>query len=515
MKSTKAFIVMTFYCVLLFCLCADSSLLAQTSMTISQSVRSHRQDMVKDLSVVVGESLVLDCALPVQRVAVGIGDFAVATAISPSEILVSGKAPGETSLIIWERGGVREFVTVTVRSSLYMENDHLEGIRRELRQDLPGQILTVSSENGAIFLRGTVKDLNSSDRSMQIISALATSKVVNLLNVEVPPAEPQILLKVIFASVDRSRSNQLGINFFSTGLGNTIGGTSTGQFSPPSIASVPSTVATLSNDLNILAFFPGHNLGATIQALETKGLVQVLAEPNILAQNGKEASFLAGGEYPYPVVQGSGGAGTSVTIEFKEYGIRLNFIPTITPRGTIRLQVAPEVSSLDFTNAVEVSGFDVPAIDVRKVKTEVELGDGQSFAIGGLLDNRDTETFEKIPFLGDIPILGKFFQSISKTKTNTELIVIVTPEIVTPMLAGAPLPHLKYPEKFLPTNSAIPMNTPDTKPAGTTPAQAPTTVPVEQLIKSMQPEKPLAIDNSSSGSFGANGGGSSAPAAPQ
>ncbi len=507
-----------FYGALLFCICADSSVPAQTSIPNSQSARSHRLDTVKELSVVVGESIVLDCALPVRRVAVGIGDFAVATAMSPSEILVSGKAPGETSLIIWEQGGGREFVTVTVRSSLYIEKDHLEAIRRELIQDLPGQTLNISSENGAIFLRGTVKDLNNSDRAMQIVSALVASKVVNLLDVEVPVAEPQILLKVIFASVDRNRSNQLGINMFSTGMGNTVGGVSTGQFSPPSI-SLPSSgtpaTAALSAGLNILAFFPGHNLGATIQALETKGLVQVLAEPNILAQNGKEGSFLAGGEYPYPVVQGSGGTGTSVTIEFKEYGIRLNFIPTITPRGTIRLQVAPEVSSLDFANAVQVSGFNVPAIDVRKVKTEVELADGESFAIGGLLDNRDTETFEKIPFLGDIPILGKFFQSISKNKTNTELIVIVTPEIVEPMPVGAPVPHLTHPEKFLPPNSDIPMHTPDTKPAGTTPAHAPATMPVEQLMKSMRPEKPLAIDNSSSGSFGANGGGSSAPAAPQ
>jgi pilus assembly protein CpaC len=520
MIRTKASMVRAFYGALLFCVYADSSLLAQTSRPVSQSAPSRRLDTVKALSVVVGESVVLDCALPVQRVAVGIGDIAVATAISPSEILVSGKAPGETSLIIWEHGGVREFVAVTVHSSIYTDNDHLEAIRRELRQDLPGQTLTVSSEGGAIFLRGTVKDINSSSRAVQIVSAVAAGKVVNLLDVQVPPAEPQILLKVIFASVDRSLSNQLGINLFSTGLGNTVAGVSTGQFSPPTL-SLPSSgtaVATLSNDLNLLAFFPGLNLGATIQALQVKGLVQVLAEPNILAQNGKEGSFLAGGEYPYPVVQGSSGTGTSVTIEFKEYGIRLNFIPTITPRGTIRLQVAPEVSSLDFTNAVEISGFDVPAIDVRKVNTEVELADGQSFAIGGLLDNRDTETFQKIPFLGDIPILGKFFQSISKNKTNTELIVIVTPEIVKPIPVGAPLPHLKYPAKFLPPNSGIPMNTPDMKPAGALPAPVPATMPVEQLIKAMQPEKPLLIDSSSSGSFGANGGGaaaSPAPAAPQ
>ncbi len=499
--------------IVLLCVCADSPLAAQISMPISQSSHSFKRDRVKDLSIIAGESMVVDCALPVRRVVVGIGGFAVATPISPTEILVSGKTPGETSLIIWEKNGVREFVTVTVHASRYLDDDQLAAIRRELEQNLPGQTFSVSAENGAIFLRGTVKDLNSSNRAMQIVSAVGGSKVVNLLNVEVPPPEPQILLKVIFASVDRNESTQLGINLFTTGLGGTVGAVTTGQFSPPSVTSTGGVnTATLSNDLNLLAFVPGMNLGATIQALEVKGLVQVLAEPNILAENGKEGSFLAGGEYPYPVVQGaSGGTGTSVTIEFKEYGIRLNFIPTITPRGTILLQVAPEVSALDFTNAVQISGFDVPAIDVRKVKTEIELGDGQSFAIGGLLDNQETKTFQKVPFLGDIPILGKFFQSISKTKSNTELIVIVTPEIVQPIPAGGRVPRLNYPDKFLPTNSAIPMHTPDAKPAGATPPKAPATVPVEQLIKSMQPEKPLAIDNSSSGSFGTNGGGSSAP----
>jgi pilus assembly protein CpaC len=182
---------------------------------------------------------------------------------------------------------------------------------------------------------------------------------------------------------------------------------------------------------------------------------------------------------------------------FKEYGVRLNFIPTITPRGTIRLQVAPEVSALDFTNAVQVSGFEVPAITSRKVKTEAELGDGQSFVIGGLLDNRETESLMKIPFLGDIPVLGKFFSSISKSRTNTELIVIVTPEIVNPIPVGAPLPELKYPEKFLPANSEVSAHTPDTKTAGTLPVP-PTSIPMETLIESQKPEKPLMIDGSMS-----------------
>ena len=282
--------------------------------------------------------------------------------------------------------------------------------------------------------------------------------------------------------------------------------------------------ATISNALNLFFFRPDLNLGATIKALETQGLVQVLAEPNVLATNGKQASFLAGGEYPYPVVQGiAGGVGGAVTILFKEYGVRLNFIPTITPRGTIRLQVAPEVSSLDFTQAVEVSGFQIPSIDIRRVKTEVELNDGQSFAIGGLLDNRETKTFQKIPFIGDVPILGKFFQSISKTRTNTELMVIVTPEIVAPIPAGQPLPALKYPDKFLPSNSNIPMTTPGANVTGAkAPAPPPPTMPVEKLIQSMQPEQPLITDSgytttgySAASQSGASSGAPAAPAAPQ
>jgi pilus assembly protein CpaC len=392
-------------------------------------------------------------------------------------------------------------------------HDNLDAIRRELKAELPGDTLRVSSENGAIFLRGTVKDLNSSDRAVKIAST--GGKVVNLLNVSVPASDPQILLKVRFISVDRTKASQFGLNIFSNGFGNTIGGISTGTLS----TTVPTgnTGATVSGGIsqtNISAFYPGLNIGATIQALKTTIGAQVLAEPNLMAANGKPASFLAGGEYPFPVVQG-GGAGTAatVTIMFKEYGVRLNFIPTITPRGTIRLQVAPEVSALDFTNAVEISGFEVPAITSRKVKTEVELADGQSFVIGGLLDNTESETFSKIPFLGDIPILGKFFQSMQKTKANTELIVIVTPEIVAPIPAGEPLPELKFPGKFLPSNSGKPMNTPDAKTSANTPTPAPTTMPVEKLVDSMKPETPLAIDGSGAG-YGPSSSGSSTSASP-
>jgi pilus assembly protein CpaC len=469
----------------------------------------------------VGKTVLVDCALPIVRVSIGQGDIAEVSATSPTEVMVEGKAIGETTLIIWDTRGGRQFFNVTVRAGASAVHDNLDAIRRELKAELPGDSFRVSSENGSIFLRGTVKDLNSSDRAVKIAST--GGKVVNLLNVTVPASDPQILLKVRFISIDRTKATQLGINIFNLGSSNFVGGVTTGEFSPPSISGSTGSTgglsaggyqATLSNGLNLLGFYPGLGLGVNIQALASKVGGQVLAEPNLLAANGKQASFLAGGEYPYPVVQGgSGGAGASVTIMFKEYGVRLNFIPTITPRGTIRLQVAPEVSALDFSDAVEISGFEVPAITTRKVRTEVELADGQSFVIGGLLDNTESETFQKIPFLGDIPVLGKFFQSMSKTRANTELIVIVTPEIVAPIPAGAPLPELKFPAKFLPPNSGIPMNTPDAKTSANTPAPAPPTMPVEKLVDSMKPETPLMIEGTGS-TFGAASSGASTSAAP-
>jgi pilus assembly protein CpaC len=473
------------------------------------------QDSTNEVAVAVGKSLLVDTARPISRVAVGLGDIAEATAVSPTEIMVNGKAPGETSLIIWDARGGRQFFNVTVRASSAITTDNLDAIRRELAVELPGQTLKVSSDNGEVFLRGTVKNLNGSARAVQIAST--GGKVVNLLNVDVPAAEPQILLKVRFMSVDRSKEKQLGINLLDSGFGNTIAGTATGQYAPPTVT-LPvagAAAATTVPPLNLFAFFPGLNVGANIEALEQRGLVETLAEPNVLAVNGKEASFLAGGEYPYPMAQASGSGPAVITIMFKEYGIRLNFIPTITPRGTIRLQVAPEVSALDFANAVEISGFDVPAITSRKMKTEVELNDGQSFVVGGLLDNEENEAFQKVPFLGDIPILGKFFQSMQRTKTNTELIVIVTPVIVSPIGAGSALPDLKYPEKFLPTNSGIAMHTPDEKTPANTPPTPPPTVPVEKLIESMKPEAPLVIEGASGG-FGTGGSGisSAAPSLP-
>ncbi len=477
----------------------------------SAPVETSTEDSANDVSVAVGKSVIVDFTAPIKRAAIGQKEVAEVTATSPTELMINGKSTGQTSLIVWQKGGARQFFNVTVRANTFGSTDKLDAARHELSVQLPGQPIKLSQENGAIFVRGRAKDLSSSDRAVQIASTAGSgkdTKVVNLLYVDVPAAEKQILLKVRFASVDRSKAKSLGVNLFDLGLGNAAGGITTSQFGSPQIgasaatsstsssSSSPgqlagsATTAVLSNELNILAYFPGLNSGADIEALETKGVTQILAEPNVIATNGKQASFLAGGEYPFPVVQGTAG-GATVTIQWKEYGVRLNFLPTITPRGTIRLQVAPEVSALDFADAVTVAGYEVPALTVRRMKTEAELADGQSFVIGGLLDNRETEVFDKVPFIGDIPVLGKLFQSMQKTRTNTELIVIVTPEFVDPIPVGGKLPELKYPNKFLPPNTGIPMSNPERQPDGATQVEETDGVPVEKLQDSMKPETPM------------------------
>jgi len=473
-------------------------------------------DSTNDLYLTVGKTVLVDCQYPITRVATGLGEVAVANVVSATEIMVDGKAAGQTSLIIWDNRGGRQFFNVTVAQNDSVTQDSLAAVRRELRTNLPGQSINATRVNGSIFLRGTAKDLYSSTRAVQIAST--AGKVVNLLDVNVPAARPQILLKVRFASLDLSRSKDLGINLFNLGNGGTIDNVTTGQFAPPVISSTGTSFkgsgagATFSNELNLMTLFPGLGLGATVQALENKGILQVLAQPNLVTEDGKQASFLAGGQFPYPVVQGGGaGSPATVTIQFKDYGISLAFIPTLMPNNTIRLQVAPEVSALDYANEVQISGFLVPGLTTRAVNTQVDLADGESFIIGGLLDKSLTNTFNKIPFIGDVPILGKFFQSQATTKSNTELIVIVTPEVVTPIPAGTAPPELNYPLQFM-TPASKTVNTPDAKTAANTLPAVPATIPIEKLLESMKPETPLSGVSTQSMGGGLQGGAaSSAP----
>jgi pilus assembly protein CpaC len=251
--------------------------------------------------------------------------------------------------------------------------------------------------------------------------------------------------------LSRSASNQFAVNLLSTGATNTIGQVSTGQVgstTPTSIGGGQPTTFTISNALNIFAFRPDLNLGAFIQALEQQNLLQTLDEPTLMTSDGKEASFLVGGEFPIPVLQGGANSG-AVTIQFREFGVRLKFTPTITSHNNIRLHVQPEVSALDYSNALSFNGFTIPALSSRKIETNVELGEGQSFVIAGLIDNQVTETLSRIPGLSSLPILGNLFKSKSITKSDDELVVVVTPEITMPLQPGDGKPGVPAPHPFL------------------------------------------------------------------
>jgi len=431
-----------------------------------------------DLVVTVGKSLILDTPADLRRISVGNGDLAEALAVNPREVLINGKSPGETSVILWQQDGARTMYDLTVRQN----TARIEAVQEQLKRGLEGQDVSLDFENDTVFLRGTVKDLSSAERAASMAATLG--KVVNLLRVEVPAAEPQILLHVRFADVDRSATTSFGFNLLSTGAGNTLGQVTTGQFGPavPTVSG-NSVQFSLSDALNIFLFRRDLNLGTLIKALEARNLLQMLAEPNVLAINGKPASFVAGGEFPFPVVQGGAAAG-AVTIQFREYGVRINFLPVVTPRGSIRLQVAPEVSSLDYANALQLQGFTIPALATRRVQTQVELESGQSFVIAGLLDNTITESLNKIPGIGDIPLLGKLFQSRTRTRNNSELMVLVTPEVVRPIPAGAAPPEVRMPQEFLPGTATAAPRTPGPSVTGAVPPPpARKDVPLEELLE--------------------------------
>jgi pilus assembly protein CpaC len=248
-------------------------------------------------------------------------------------------------------------------------------------------------------------------------------------------------LKVRFIEVDRVKLSQLGINFLS--LGKTIASVSTQQFNSftgiNNNSGTTAPQATITNPLNVLLYNQDLNIGIALQDLEEKSVLQILAEPTITSISGERASFLAGGEFPFPVVQGGSGAYASVTVQFRPYGVKLDFTPTVNPDGTVRLKVAPEVSALDYTNQVQISGYSIPAISTRRAETDVELHSGQSFAISGLLDHRLTDQFSKMPGFASIPIIGNLFRSKNISRSASELLVLVTPTVVDPLTNPSPI----------------------------------------------------------------------------
>src|SRR5215204_7289672 len=375
------------------------------------------------VNVLVGQSRLLTFDRPIERFSVSNPEIAEAVLVAGNQVVVNGKAFGQINFIAWEKGSSRFLVfDVYVRTNLSLIDSQVHAL-------FPKDDIRLSQANGSVVMSGFVSNPKIATQAEAVVQA-AGFKTVNLLESPVQDLT-QVQLMVRVAEVSRNRMRELGTSYGYQGSAGAGGYLNSGQ-GPSSIGDVKGGFmnGTLANSLNI--FLMGGNTLAMIRALQQQGALRALAEPNLIAMNGQQASFLAGGEYPVPVVQ-SGGERSTVTIIFKEYGVRLNFKPTIIDEDHIRLELEPEVSTLDFANGVKFEGFSIPALRTRRAKTGVELRDGQSFALAGLLDNNETQSLSKVPGLGDIPILGNLFRSKTFQKNESELMFIVTAQMVKPV----------------------------------------------------------------------------------
>jgi len=417
------------------------ALLAAAALALAQSER-------RVVNLTSGRGELLRFPEDVPQVAASEPKIADVVVISPREVMVNAKEAGHATVIVWQGDNPLQYDINVVADTA-----EFEAFRQSFNSQLEGASIEMTGKGDTIVLTGTAKNAAQVKRAAALAQTRAKT-VVNL--VSAPPTEPQqIVLQVKFASIDRTALKQIGFNLFSTN--NTLVGTSsTEQFQPPRLTQlVPGGTQSVNfaDLMNLFVYRPDINLGATIRALEEKDLLQVLAEPNLITTDGKAATFIAGGSFPFPVLTttSTGGAVSPViTVQFKPFGVQLDFTPTVTETGSINLKVAPEVSSLDYSNAVTLQGFLIPALSQRRAETEVILKDGESFAIAGLIDNRVEETIDKMPGLGSIPILGQLFSSRSTKKTNTELLVVVTPHFVKPLGPGEQAPLPAFPSTFLP-----------------------------------------------------------------
>ena len=407
----------------------------------------------EDLRMTVGRGVVIDYPSDVRQISITAPEVVDATAVTTREILLNGKGIGNSTMIVWSKTGQRTFYNVNVELNL-------DPLRRSLKDAFPNEPIEAHSSRDAVTLTGLVSSKEVVDRAGLLAAGMAKT-VVNNLTLKEPAIDKQILLRVRFALLDREKEQQFGVNLLAAPGNNPIGVT-TGQFSPPNFSSslaVPTNtgsgtsvanqgIFSISQVLNIFALDPKLNLGAFIKDLEQETILQMLAEPNLIASNGKDASFLVGGEFPVPVLQGGANSG-AVTIQYRQYGIKLNFTPNVTPNNTIKIYLKQEVSSLDLANAVVLNGFTIPALSSRTAETNVELGDGQSFVVAGLVNNQDTNALSKTPGLSNLPILGALFKSKDEKIDRTELIMVVTPEITMPLGPNDPRPNIYMPKNFL------------------------------------------------------------------
>ena len=408
---------------------------------------------ITSLLVVAGGSTVVQTDFPITRIAVANPAIADATVVDPREVLIDGKNAGTVSLIVWGRDRIQQYAVVVFPPT--------PSLQRQLKLLFPDDDIRVSVADEAIVLSGRVGTQTVARRAVEIAEkSSAKAKVINLLQAPGAAEGQQVMLQVRVAEVSQRALLELGSSFFTgpTGLHNWVGRVGTQQFPAPAFEGTlgpqPRGAArqdegklTFSDFLNLFVLNTKYDVGAVITALRSRGYFQSLAEPTLIAYNGQEASFLAGGEIPVPIVTGGVGIAGSVSVAYKEFGVRLTFRPDITG-DAIRIKVRPEVSSLDFANGVTLQGFRIPALITRRAETDVELRDGQSFAIGGLLNNVASTDRASIPVLGDLPIIGNLFKSKAEQKERTELVVIITPRLVRPLNTAPPVPG--DPSEFLP-----------------------------------------------------------------
>lgn len=354
-------------------------------------------------------------------------DIADIIMMSPNQVLVTGKKPGTTQLILWDDGDGSHVVEVTVQSNII-------NLRRTLAQLFPGEKIQADAANGTVTLHGQVNSLQVAQEAAQV--SLAYGKVLNLLEVG---GGQQVMLQVKFAEVSKQAERQLGLNFGGVDgvsfLGSNLGPDHlgigpNGNFGSTISGDTIASAATIASPI-----FGQGMIGKTVfqyfvNALETNSVLRILAEPNLVTTSGQEATFLAGGSFPYPVPQAGANGQTTITIEFQDYGVNLKFTPIVLGDGRIRLKVAPEVSQLDYSHGVSLDGTTVPGLTKRNVNTCVEMAEGQTLAIAGLLQNNITADNTQLPVLGDLPILGALFRSVSYQRAETELVILVTPVLV-------------------------------------------------------------------------------------
>ena len=375
------------------------------------------------VNVLVGQSRVINFDRPVGRFSVSNPEIAEAILVTPDQVLVNGKAFGQVNFIAWEQSGGQFLVfDVYVRANLSL-------IDSQIRALFPKDDIRLSQANGSVVISGSVSNAATSAQVQSVVEA-ANFKTVNMLTSPTSNAT-QVQLQVRVAEVNRNKLRDYGTSFLTNGA---TGGYANSGGGPSQISDsvIGAATAIMQPALNVLLFNSSLNTAAMLKVLRTEGAFRELAEPNLIAMNGQQASFLAGGEFPVPVLQ-TGNGNNGITIVWKEYGIRLNFKPTIIDEDHIRLELEPEVSTIDFTNGVRFNGFVVPALRTRRAKTGVELRDGQSFALAGLLDNTESKTLSRIPIVSDIPVIGALFKSKSFEKKETELMFIVTAVMVKPV----------------------------------------------------------------------------------